>query len=308
MTSNTVKQAATNLANQTKYFNNLPTSPYYPNQFDFEKSFKHEDARAWMTVHWIDSVYWSILYVAVIFGGKYLMANREPFKLRKVLFIWNLALAMFSIAGSMRMIPEMYYVLKNFGFDYSVCKESYVTDSPVSGYWTFAFALSKVPELGDTVFIILRKQNLIFLHWYHHITVLIFTWYSYFQHIAPARWYIDMNYVIHSCMYTYYACRAIGIRLPKPLAMLITLSQIAQMIMGFYVTYYSYVNAATCSMPVDVSIYGLLMYGSYFVLFANFFINSYFLSSKSKLKSDVNGNSKIDNNNIEKAKKIKKAN
>lgn len=55
---------------------------------------------------------------------------------------------MFSILGSLRMVPEMIYVLKNFGFDYSICKESYVTDSPISGYWTFAFAMSKVPELG----------------------------------------------------------------------------------------------------------------------------------------------------------------
>lgn len=49
------------------------------------------------------------------------MSNREPFKLRKVLFLWNLTLAAFSIMGSLRMVPETLHVLKNFGFDYSVC-------------------------------------------------------------------------------------------------------------------------------------------------------------------------------------------
>ena len=43
---------------------------------------------------------------------------------------------------------------------------SKILDFRSLGYWTFMFALSKVPELGDTLFIVLRKQPLIFLHWY----------------------------------------------------------------------------------------------------------------------------------------------
>ena len=97
-----------------------------------------------------------------------------------------------------------------------------------------------------------------------------------------------MNYLVHSCMYSYYACRAIGFRLPKPLAMFITLSQIAQMIMGFYVTFYSH-NHANCRMPNDVSFWGLAMYASYFALFVHFFINAYFGGRRSSAK--VNGSS-----------------
>lgn len=172
----------------------------------------------------------------------------------------------------------MFHVFHNFGFYHTVCNPSYIEVTRVSGFWTWMFTLSKVPELGDTIFIVLRKQNLIFLHWYHHITVLLFTWYSYGQHISPARWYICMNYLVHSIMYSYYAARALGFRVPKQLAMIITSSQIIQMVVGCYVTYYGYAKAQQgvfCQIPEGTAKLGLIMYGSYFVLFANFFVNSY---------------------------------
>ena len=58
---------------------------------------------------------------------------------------------------------------------------SYIEHNKVSGFWATMFVLSKVPELGDTIFIVLRKQPLIFLHWYHHATVLVYSW-SVFTH------------------------------------------------------------------------------------------------------------------------------
>ena len=60
--------------------------------------------------------------------------------------------------------------------------------------------------------------------------------------------------------------------------MLITASQIIQMMAGFYVTYYAYTkvtNGLPCRLPEGIAKLGLLMYGSYFVLFAQFFLNSY---------------------------------
>lgn len=69
MASKTVNQAA-KLASQAKLFNGIPTTPHYDYEFPFERSFKHQDARAWMTEHWSDSFYWSIGYVLVIFTIK----------------------------------------------------------------------------------------------------------------------------------------------------------------------------------------------------------------------------------------------
>merc|ERR1712127_1141715 len=42
--------------------------------------------------------------------------------------------------------------------------------------WTILFVLSKFAELWDTFFIVVHKKPLIFLHWYHHITVLLYCW------------------------------------------------------------------------------------------------------------------------------------
>ena len=54
----------------------------------------------------------------------------------------------------------------------------------VSGLWVILMTLSKLVELGDTIFIVLRKQPLVFLHWYHHISTLIYCWNSYSEQTA----------------------------------------------------------------------------------------------------------------------------
>ena len=122
---------------------------------------------------------------------------------------WSMFLAMFSIMGAARTLPEFMHTLYTHGFYHSLCIPSFIEQDRVSGFWTWMFVLSKVPELGDTIFIVLRKQKLIFLHWYHHITVLIYCWYSFSQYTAPARWFVVMNFIVHSIMYTYYAFKAL---------------------------------------------------------------------------------------------------
>ena len=157
------------------------------------------------------------------------------------------------------------------------------------------FTLSKVPELGDTVFIVLRKQPLIFLHWYHHVTVLLYAWYSYSDYIATARWFICMNYLVHSIMYTYYALKALKFKVWRSIAMFITTAQLAQMIMGAAVNIWAYqVKQAgnECHVSYENIKISLLMYISYFVLFARFFRRAYFMS-KPAVSSSAKKNGEV---------------
>lgn len=139
--------------------------------------------------------------------------------------------------------------------------------------------LSKLPELGDTLFVVLRKQPLIFLHWYHHITVLIYCWFSYTEYTSSARWFIVMNYCVHSVMYSYYALRAMGYRPHRFIPMLITSMQLTQMVVGCTINFWAYEylqnGQSTCNISLINIKLSTAMYFSYCVLFARFFYVTY---------------------------------
>uniref|UniRef100_A0A914DWJ6 Elongation of very long chain fatty acids protein n=1 Tax=Acrobeloides nanus TaxID=290746 RepID=A0A914DWJ6_9BILA len=115
------------------------------------------------------------------------MMNRPAYQLKNILVLWNSFLALFSILGSIRMGEE---------FMYSIF---------VLGDWVYFFGLSKIFELGDTVFLVLKKRPVTFLHVYHHCTVLMYTWITASDQAAIGRWFATLNFMAHSAMYIYYA-------------------------------------------------------------------------------------------------------
>lgn len=284
-------------------------TPNYSYIFEFENEFIHTDYRKWMTENWTVAFYYVGVYMAFIFGGQYYMQNRPRFELRRTLMIWNCSLAAFSIMGACRTLPEFIHVLRNYGIYHSICVPSFIEQDKVSGFWTWMFVLSKLPELGDTVFIVLRKKPLIFLHWYHHITVLLYTWYSFTEYTSSARWFVVMNYCVHSVMYSYYALVSMGKYPPKMLAMTITVLQLTQMIVGCAINVWAHNYMATTATPTSCHIsqinikLSMAMYFSYFVLFAQFFYKAY-LSPKTGKKAktepipDVPVSKKVNYNNV----------
>lgn len=267
--------------------------------FKIEEGFEKEKAVSFMQNNWHYSLYFSAFYVASVFSLKRYMHDRERYNLRLPLFMWSLSLSLFSMVGfyvsGVRHVSHLYHS----GWESSVCDDVFTRGRP--GLWAFLFCFSKLPELADTYFIIARKQRLIFLHWYHHITVFVYCWYNYGYQTNPAQWFITLNYFVHSVMYLYYAVRASGrFRPPIWVNMVITVLQTLQMVVGVYISLYIYVRMDQdsnwkCDKTTYLFLYwSFAMYLSYFVLFAHFFWSTYFSKSpKSDKKPQAEGEKHI---------------
>jgi elongation of very long chain fatty acids protein 6 len=279
--------------------------------FDFEKlTAGYEDSfHEWTKNNFHLCVYTSVAYMMFVYFGLKHMKHRPPYSLRIPLTIWSAFLAVYSILGTIRTLPEMVGTIQLYGVHVSLCTTTYAYGA--TGFWTILFHLSKIVELGDTVFIIVRKRPLIFLHWYHHVTVMLFVWISNIEYAAPGRWFQVMNYFVHAFMYTYYTMRALQIRVPTQISMFITSLQIIQMFVGngifFYLFYNRFLGPDTyCEISSSNMVYGILMYGSYLILFMNFFLKSYVFTARRKVESHhqknghsssmvhQNGHSKLD--------------
>ena len=106
----------------------------------------------------------------------------------------------------------------------------------------------------------------------------MFTWYGVTDPNGSSHWFSTMNYAVHSVMYSYYALKASGRKVPSKIAQVITFLQIAQMFMGIFVNIVvlrAAVNGLECHFRYDHILFGFLIYSTYAVLFVNFFIQRY---------------------------------
>ncbi|NXH51367.1 ELOV6 protein, partial [Rhabdornis inornatus] len=250
----------------------------------FEKNFNHLAARKWMEENWQKSFIFGIIYLILIFGIQHFMKERRPFNLRAALVLWSFSLTLFSIIAACRVWKQVAFLLLNKGFKQSVCSRSLYVH-PVSKLWMFLFALSKLVELGDTLFIVLRKKKLIFLHWYHHFLTVIVSWYSYKIMAVGMGWSTALNLSIHSVVYAYYTVTAMGFRVPRPIMMLITTSQIVQMTGFVIIIIFSlfWKNDKSCQITWPMILLPFFLCTTLLALFYNFFVKTY-LSSTQKSK------------------------
>uniref|UniRef100_A0AC35U8M1 Elongation of very long chain fatty acids protein n=1 Tax=Rhabditophanes sp. KR3021 TaxID=114890 RepID=A0AC35U8M1_9BILA len=168
---------------------------FYPNNWEFSRT------KSFMG-HWLTTSGWvTLAYIIVIFGGQRLMKSRDAFKLNTVFAYWNIGFSIFSAIACYYLLPELVDSMQKTGFFGSYCYNNNYYQSSVTGYWGWLFVMSKAPELGDTLFLVLRKKPVIFMHWYHHALTFYYAQLTYSEEQAWARWSLVMNLMVHTVMY-----------------------------------------------------------------------------------------------------------
>jgi elongation of very long chain fatty acids protein 6 len=263
------------------------------NVISYEVQFDPVYNRDYMMEHPMIPIAAVVLYGILILIGQRYFATRDRWDWRRSMAIWNFGLSLFSCIGFIRTAPKLLHNLTHYTIEENVCfdPESHF-GSGSTGLWVQWFILSKFPELIDTFFIVIHKKPLILLHWYHHISVLLYCWHSYVTKSPTGILFCVMNYAVHAIMYFYYATMAARIKFSALKPIYITAAQISQMVVGVAATLYgSYVlwvrRPAHCWLTLENNSAALVMYGSYLVLFLEFFWQRYRIRGAAKTTNGV---------------------
>jgi len=230
-----------------------------------------------------------VLYLTTLVVLKRVMATREPLKLKSLLAVHNLTLSAFSLVTLLAVLYHVIPIWINRGTYAISCdptRDIYGRGPVV--FWFYLFYLSKMYEFLDTVFQVLRKKSLQFLHVYHHCVTLMLCWVTIVEG-NPMQWAdITANLFVHAIMYYYYyiSDRGIVVWWKK----YITTIQIIQFVWDLAWHACWYVVAVHIQPADKPSVCAGTMFGYHFSNFVIFsflllFIRFYFQAYKPKAKS-----------------------
>lgn len=139
------------------------------------------------------------LYYVIIFAGRELMHSRQPFKLNNLFIIHNFYLTAISAGLLVLFAQELLPGLWHNGIHDGICGQTGWSQRLLVLY--YLNYLTKYLELLDTVFLVLRKKPLTFLHTYHHGATALLC-YTQLVGRTPVSWVpITLNLAVHVVMY-----------------------------------------------------------------------------------------------------------
>ncbi|KAM7534678.1 hypothetical protein Aperf_G00000108692 [Anoplocephala perfoliata] len=255
-----------------------------------------------------------IVYFFIVWYGPKLMARRNSnFEIRNIMVFYNACM----VALSLWMVHEFSAAGWIFG-GYSLgCQPVDRSMNPQAlrmARACWVYYISKLIELSDTVFFILRRkfQLITFLHVFHHATMASSWWF--FAKFVPggvSSFHAMINSFIHVFMYTYYGLAAAGPQFYPYLwwKKYLTAAQILQFLLVIaHTTRLFFLK--DCDYPIRFSLWIFSNCFIFLVLFSHFYYQAYIkprhmTTSKKLAKEDIAVGDSIAKKNEQGEKKAK---
>ncbi|CDS11440.1 hypothetical protein LRAMOSA03703 [Lichtheimia ramosa] len=239
-----------------------------------------------------------ITYLLIIFGGQFMLRDSPRYHPKFIFQLHNFLLTFVSAALLLLLIEQLIPQLVNHGFYYTICSsEAWTQKHELLYYLNY---LVKWWELADTVFLVLKKKKLEFLHYFHHSMTMVLC-YTQLVGRTTVSWVpIVLNLTVHVFMYYYYFRTASGHKIWWK--QYLTGMQITQFIIDLFIIYsctYTFYadkyaphlpNFGSCSGGEGAAWFGCALLSSYLLLFINFYGKTYKKSAADKKAPVANGN------------------
>ncbi|KAK0166808.1 hypothetical protein PV327_004291 [Microctonus hyperodae] len=219
--------------------------------------------------------------------GPRLMANRQPFKLDRILQIYNVIQIIFNIyliykALTLAWLNEYSYYCQPVDYSYS-------PRAIEIAQTVWVYLIVKLIDLLDTVFFVLRKKNnqISFLHVYHHTGMVIGAWGGVKYLAGGHGTFLGLvNSFVHVIMYSHYF--ATSLKISKPWwKKYITQLQLVQFAIILY--HFAQLLWTDCGFPVWPAAIFIPQNLFMIVLFGDFYYKTYIKKRTPKLNGVKNG-------------------
>ena len=232
-----------------------------------------------LTVHLIVLSY--VLFVTKI-GPRY-MKSRPAFQLRNLLLCYNLAMMLYNL--SMWFAAGQFGWWNHYSWKCQPLEEGYSRTAIGMAYTAYFFWLSKIVELLDTVFFVLRKKDsqVTGLHvWHHSFMVISYYWGVKHSPGGHGSFVGFLNSGVHVIMYGYYFLAALGPSIQRHLwwKKYLTSIQMIQFVAIFYHSMQLWF-LRRCNVPTSIIIYTMFNTVVFLILFRDFFVKAYQRSTTS---------------------------